>query len=67
MTTRYTLRMFTDDMGSFTQPGCRDKEDALWHVNSARDHDGLKPLTMEAFELLFPGTNIAHARFIQET
>lgn len=41
---RYTLNFWSDDMGTFKQPGCRDVEDALWHINSARDHDGLKPL-----------------------
>lgn len=41
---RFTLNFWKDDMGSFTQPGCTSKGDALWHVNSARAHDGLKPL-----------------------
>ena len=48
----YTLKLWTDSMGSFTQPGCRDLEDALWHVNKAREHDGLHPLSMDDFEIL---------------
>ena len=39
--------MYRDDMGSFSQPGCRNKEDALWHINSARDHDGLPHIDMD--------------------
>lgn len=34
-------------MGTFTKPGCRDWADALWHINKAREHDGLAPLTLE--------------------
>lgn len=41
---RYYLEFYKDDMGSFYQSGCRDMDDALWHVNQARDHDGLMPL-----------------------
>lgn len=44
---RYTLKMYLDDMGSFKQPGCRDEYDALWHVNNAREHDGLEPISLE--------------------
>jgi len=58
----FTLRMFYDDMGTFTQPGCRDLEDALWHVNSARAHDNLKPMNMDTFESLFGPTNKGWAR-----
>src|SRR5687767_3364721 len=39
-TMRYTLNLWKDDMGTFRQPGCRDAEDALWHINKAREHDG---------------------------
>ena len=38
---RFTVRLYMEDMGSFTQPGCTSLEDALWHINNARDHDGL--------------------------
>lgn len=55
MTPRYTLTLFLDDMGSFTQPGCTSIEDALWHVNRARDHDGLHPLSLNQFRNL-PGS-----------
>lgn len=41
---RYTLKFWRDDMGSFTQCGITDKNDALWHVNNARDHDNLPRL-----------------------
>jgi hypothetical protein len=44
---RYTLTLWKDDMGTFTQPGCRDSEDALWHVNRAREHDGLPPMDLD--------------------
>lgn len=63
---RYTLTLFTDDMGSFKQPGCRNKEDALWHVNSARAHDGLKPLEMYHLERLLRGTHWGHAKLTRE-
>lgn len=63
MSTRYTLTMFEDSMGSFKQPGCTDKADALWHVNSARDHDGLPHLNLEEFEALMRGTDKGWARF----
>jgi len=43
---RFTLSFYLNDMGSFIQPGCRDMDDALWHVNRARAHDGLPPLTL---------------------
>jgi hypothetical protein len=57
----FTLVMFTDDMGSFKQPGCVDMIDALWHVNSARLHDNLTPYTMEKFEKLFTGVSWGYA------
>jgi hypothetical protein len=63
---RSTLKMFTNDMGSFTQPGCRDKEDALWHINSARAHDGLKPLEMDHLDTLLRGCNWGWAHFTPE-
>lgn len=53
MQERFTLRMFTDQMGSFSQPGCTSREDALWHVNKAREHDGLEALTTDQFDRLF--------------
>ena len=66
MTERFTLKMFTDQMGSFTQPGCTSHEDALWHVNNARAHDGIAPLTADQFDALFRGTNWGWARFEPE-
>ncbi len=67
MKTLFTLRMFMDDMGSFTQPGCSSKEDALWHINSARDHDGLPHIDMEKLEWLIRGANFGWAKFtVQE-
>lgn len=50
---RHTLRTFTDDRGTFVQPGCRDLEDARWHFNAARAHDGLAPYSSEKFLALF--------------
>lgn len=53
---KYTLEFYKDDMGWFTQPGIEAsrhesfEEQALWFVNKAREHDGLKPL-----ESLFDG------------
>lgn len=44
---RFTLKLWKDDMGTFTQPGCRDAEDALWHVNRAREHDNLPPIDLD--------------------
>ncbi len=64
MKQKKTLRMFLDDMGSFEQPGCDSVEDALWHVNNARDHDGLKPLSMEKFAALFRNRKSNFARFV---
>lgn len=49
---RYKLKLYMDDMGSFAQPGCSSKEDALWHINKAREHDGLPPITMQKLETL---------------
>lgn len=34
---KYTLHFYKGDMGSFTQPGVTSVEDALWHVNNARE------------------------------
>lgn len=64
---RFTLNLWTDDMGTFVQPGCRGMEDALWHVNSARDHDGLKSLTLEEFDGMarYP-TSSARVQFTTE-
>ena len=51
MNTYRTEPTFLDDMGSIPSfSGLRDKqtetkeEEALWHLNSMRDHDGLRPL-----------------------
>lgn len=57
ITKRFTLRMFRDDMGSFVWSGCTSKEDALWHINSARAHDGLRPIDMDDLNLLLLGSN----------
>jgi hypothetical protein len=53
-------------MGSFTQPGCTSLEDALWHINSARDHDGLPAMEMDQLESLVRGTDKGKASFTQE-
>jgi hypothetical protein len=65
---RYFLKLWKDDMGTFTQPGCRDAEDALWCVNSAREHDGLCPLTLEELNdaLASPGSNTFRAELIPQ-
>lgn len=50
---KYTCNIpWTHDMGTCAPiKGCEDKpneskeEEALWHYNNSRDHDGLKPLT----------------------
>jgi len=46
--TRKTFRvqMYRGDMGSYTT-NAHSWEDLLWHVNSARDHDGLPHITLE--------------------
>lgn len=47
MTTKLCkLTMFKDDMGSYTT-NCRGLDDALWDINSARDHDGLRHIDMD--------------------
>lgn len=68
MSTRYTLKLWLDDMGSFTQPGCRDSFDALWHVNKAREHDGLDPITERDLVSMLdsPRSNTARAVLIPE-
>lgn len=66
MKKRFTLKMYYDDMGSFTQPGCSDLVDALWHVNSARAHDGLRPMTIETLQALFRETDKGWAKRVQE-
>lgn len=67
MKTKHTLRMFYDDMGSFTQPGVESLEDALWHVNSARAHDGLEPMTLETLQHLIRGSNKGWAKFTAQS
>lgn len=47
---RYTLNLWRDDMGTFKQPGCRDAEDALWHINKAREHDNLPPIELDELQ-----------------
>ena len=50
MKRKFTLKFWKDDMGSFTQSGISSNssetvhENALWYVNKAREHDGLRPL-----------------------
>lgn len=65
---RYTLKLWKDDMGTFTQPGCRDAEDALWHVNSARAHDGLRPMDLDELNdaLRSPKSNTMRATLTPE-
>lgn len=36
-------RIYISDMGSYAT-NAKNLEDLTWHVNSARDHDGLKPV-----------------------
>lgn len=50
---RFTLNLWTNEGGSFRQPGCRSLDDALWHVNRSRDHDGLAPMDMKRLEMAF--------------
>lgn len=66
MKDRFTLRMYYDDMGSFTQPGCRDLDDALWHINSARNHDGLMPMDMDCLLSLTKGDRKGWARLTED-
>lgn len=46
---KYKFKIHTDDMGTYWGI-CSDtlmetaEENALWDVNKAREHDGLKPL-----------------------
>lgn len=65
---RHTLTLWKDDMGSFKQPGCRNVEDALWHVNKAREHDGLPPMELDELEdaIRHPGCGSLRATFTPE-
>lgn len=52
----YTVKVpFQDDMGSIapfhasSSPMKTKEQNALWTINSMRDHDGLKPLTKMPF------------------
>lgn len=63
---KFTLRMFRDDMGSFTQPGCNSLEDALWHVNKAREHDNLAPIDLDELKRLSRGTNLGWLKMDEE-
>lgn len=49
----YKVQMFRGDMGSYTT-NAHSWEDLLWHVNSARDHDGLRPITLEQLKACQP-------------
>lgn len=49
-------------MGTFTQPGCTSAEDALWHVNKAREHDGLAVLSLAEFEQMLRSPKNSAAR-----
>jgi hypothetical protein len=42
----FKVQLFRGDMGSYTT-NAHSWEDLLWHVNSARDHDGLPHLDLE--------------------
>lgn len=64
---KFTLRIFTDDMGSFSQPGCSSIDDALWHVNSAREHDALDPIDMDTLQSLFARTNKGWAKMVPQS
>jgi hypothetical protein len=43
--------IYSDDLGSMSPIICEEKpnetakEEFLWHINSARDHDGLPPIS----------------------
>lgn len=63
---RYTLKMYEDSMGSFTQPGCTDLKDALWHVNMAREHDFLPPLELDDLRRLLRKTDKGWAKLVRE-
>lgn len=58
----YTLTLWRDDMGQLTQRGCSDATDALWHINSAREHDGLCPLSPDQFGAMLAQPNNSDAR-----
>ena len=42
----FSVKLFIDDMGSYAT-NAHSWEDLLWHVNSARDHDGLEHIDLE--------------------
>lgn len=50
---RFALNLWTNEGGAFHQPGCQSLDDALWHVNKARDHDGLPPMAMKRLVMAF--------------
>ena len=68
MKERYTLKLWRDDMGNFAQAGCTGIDDALWHVNRAREHDGLVPLSREDLVLMlrYPKNSDARATLTPE-
>lgn len=66
MKLRFTLSLQTDDMGTFTQPGCTSFDDALWHVNRARAHDGLPPMSRSTLEMLTMSGGSNRAAFTSE-
>ncbi len=49
----YKVELFRGDMGSYTT-NCHSWEDLLWHVNSARDHDGLPHIDLEQLKACRP-------------
>lgn len=61
---KYKLIMFRDDMGSYTT-NCNDLDDALWEINSARDHDGLKHIDLDELKRMLRGTNRGNASLIR--
>ena len=48
----YVLKVCRSDMGDY-KTNCKSSpmetawENGLWHVNRAREHDGLRPLTLQ--------------------
>lgn len=55
----FKVQLFRDDMGSYTT-NAHSWEDLLWHVNSARDHDGLPHIDLEQLKNCQPKITEIH-------
>ena len=55
----FKVQMYRDDMGSYTT-NAHSWEDLLWHVNSARDHDGLEQIDLEQLKNARPTIKELH-------